>query len=577
MTKKFYQLIFYATVTVLSAVALYFVSVFAFWIFSTDKIYPGVKIAGVDLSGKTKGEAATLLDEKIAVFQGEKINFSGSKSTLVPVKELETSCNVAATVDAAYKLGRDNPFILGHKHEILLGCNFNLDKVLSKIEFAPTAAENARLERSGTDLKFKEGKSGQRLNYVELYYRLQKALGNLELKVMLPEFEVAPTFTLEDFEKHQAEIIQKTSNNITLLDGPQKYLVDSGTLISWVSVGSGKNIAALNYGSDTLFGALRGTGTDGSVFSYDAISNYLVSISLQINVLPQNAKLGSKDGKVTIEVPDKSGRALNIMKSVNNIIEKLDSGTDQTEEINANLVVDVAKAFVRADNLSEVGLTDLVSVGYSSFTGSPVNRKHNINVGASKFNGYLIKPDENFSFITVLGPVDASTGYLPELVIKENKTIPEYGGGMCQVSSTAFRAALNAGLPILERTPHSYPVSYYKPFGVDATVYIPKPDLVFKNDTGHYILIQTKIEGTKLSFEFYGTKPSRTVRFAGNDKAEGAVEIAEKLTPLITESGARGNGSFTATFWRYLYDQNGKLILSSKFVSKYDSPDKYPH
>ncbi len=577
MNRLVYQFIFYATVTILSAVALYFVSVFAFWIFSTDKIYPGVKVAGVDLSGKTKTEALTFLEEKVAAFQKEKINFSGTESTLVPVTEIEMSCDIAATVDRAYRLGRDNPFILGKKREIILDCSSSFDKVLSQIKFVPNAAENAKLEGSGENLKFKEGIAGKRLNYAELSSRLQKSLGNLELKVILPEFEVAPTFTLDDFEKHQSEIIKKTSDNLILLDGTQEYLVDLGTLIGWVGVGSGKNISALNYGSDPLFSAVRGSGTDGSIFSYDAVSNYLVALSPKINVVSQNAKLGAKDGQVVVVVPDKEGRALNIMKSTNSIIERLDNNTDLAEKNTVNLVVDAAKAFIRSDNLSEIGLTDQISVGYSTFTGSPANRQHNIKVGALKFNGTLIKPNEEFSFIKTLGPVDASTGYLPELVIKENKTIPEYGGGMCQVSSTAFRAALNAGLPILERTPHSYPVSYYKPYGVDATVYIPKPDLVFKNDTGHYILIQTKIEGTKLSFEFYGTKPKRSVKFAGSENGSGAVEIVEKVTPLIYDAGARGNGSFSAIVWRFIYDESGKLVISSKFVSKYDSPDNYPH
>jgi vancomycin resistance protein YoaR len=232
---------------------------------------------------------------------------------------------------------------------------------------------------------------------------------------------------------------------------------------------------------------------------------------------------------------------------------------------------------VREDNLDQLGINELISTGWSDAAGSPKNRIHNYTVGASKFNGVLIKPDETFSFNKTLGPVDASTGYLPELVIKEDKTVPEYGGGMCQVSSTAFRAALNAGLPIVERLYHAYPVQYYKPFGVDATVYLPKPDLVFKNDTGHYILIQTRINGTKLYFDFYGTKANRTIKFSGNEKADGAVDAVEKITPTIYDQDIRGKGSFTAVFYRHIYDPTGKLTDNDKFTSKYDSPDKYPH
>ena len=110
-----------------------------------------------------------------------------------------------------------------------------------------------------------------------------------------------------------------------------------------------------------------------------------------------------------------------------------------------------------------------------------------------------------------MGEVSAATGYKPELVIKENKTVPEYGGGLCQVATTIFRAALASGLPITERQNHSYRVSYYEPAGTDATVYNPKPDLRFVNDTGHYILLLGEVSGHTLSFSIWGTKDGRQV------------------------------------------------------------------
>src|SRR6185369_11000366 len=90
------------------------------------------------------------------------------------------------------------------------------------------------------------------------------------------------------------------------------------------------------------------------------------------------------------------------------------------------------------------------------------------------------------------------------------------GGGVCQVSTTLFRAALNAGLPIVERHAHAYRVHYYEEDsspGVDATVYVPTVDLKFKNDTGHYILIQSIIDLTqpRLTFMIYGTNDGRVV------------------------------------------------------------------
>ena len=111
--------------------------------------------------------------------------------------------------------------------------------------------------------------------------------------------------------------------------------------------------------------------------------------------------------------------------------------------------------------------------------------------------------------VKALGAVDESHGYLPELVIKEGKTIPEFGGGLCQVATTLFRAALATGLPITERQNHSYRVSYYEPAGTDAAVYDPQPDVRFINDTGNYVLIQTRTAKNDLYFEFWGVKDGR--------------------------------------------------------------------
>ena len=160
----------------------------------------------------------------------------------------------------------------------------------------------------------------------------------------------------------------------------------------------------------------------------------------------------------------------------------------------------------------------------------------------------------------VLGEVDGEHGYLPELVIKHDKTEPEFGGGICQVSTTAFRAAIYSGLEITARRNHAYPVGYYNPQGMDSTVYIPKPDLRFKNDTPNYILIQTKIVGTELTFQFYGTSDGRKTTVIG---------------PTILEKNP--DGSMKTTFTQQINDKDGNLIREDVFKSNYESPSKFPH
>ena len=287
------------------------------------------------------------------------------------------------------------------------------------------------------------------------------------------------------------------------------------------------------------------------------LKKYLENVRNETRLSPENAKLAFSEGRVSAFAVSKNGFEINPEKSVEKIRTELEKNPYAKDII---LEANILKPEVSSSDVSQYGIKELIGSGVSNFRGSPKNRIHNIGVGARRFNGVLIKPGEEFSFIKTLGPVDKSTGYLPELVIKVDKTIPEYGGGMCQVSTTAFRAAMNSGLKITARTNHAYPVQYYAPQGLDATVYIPNPDLRFVNDTPGYILIQTHIEGTLLTFDFYGTSDGRETKIVG---------------PFVTSRGAAGAMKTTVT--QEVYGADGNLVRKSEFKSSYDSPSKYPH
>ncbi len=171
-----------------------------------------------------------------------------------------------------------------------------------------------------------------------------------------------------------------------------------------------------------------------------------------------------------------------------------------------------------SEDLQEKEVKELIATGHSAYYGSPANRMFNIDFGTKKYNGLLIPPAQEFSFNEILGPVDAASGFKPEKVIKKDKLEYEYGGGICQVSTTFYRAALQAGLPITERKPHSWKVSYYSQSmgdGLDATIYPGVADLKFINDTPGYLLIQAYTEGAEDYFKIYGTDDGRSVILDG--------------------------------------------------------------
>jgi Uncharacterized vancomycin resistance protein len=203
----------------------------------------------------------------------------------------------------------------------------------------------------------------------------------------------------------------------------------------------------------------------------------------------------------------------------------------------------------------------------------------NIAHAASKINGALIKPGETFSLVNAIGDISSVTGYKQAYIIQGNKTILGDGGGVCQVSTTLFRAALNAGLPIKERHPHSYRVTYYEqdsPPGIDATIYHPSVDLKIVNDTTNHILIQTFVDSSKstIRIELYGTKDGR---IATVDKP-----VVSSLSPppddLYIDEPALPAGEIkqvdfkawgAKVHFEYKVEKDGKIIFEKRFYSNY--------
>ncbi len=219
-------------------------------------------------------------------------------------------------------------------------------------------------------------------------------------------------------------------------------------------------------------------------------------------------------GAIVFEGVGFPGRAVDLAAASLLTVAALESGAT---DIILPVIETQPAVIVRDPALRAQGIRALVTVGESNFAGSTLNRVHNISVGLRRFNGHLIAPGETFSFVETLGRVDASTGYRKELTIIGERTVPDYGGGLCQVSSTAYRGVWEYGFPIIRRKNHSYAVSYYAPQGTDATVYPPYVDMQFSNDSPGALLIQTHMdpETHRAYFLYYGTRDNRTAHVAG--------------------------------------------------------------
>jgi vancomycin resistance protein YoaR len=225
------------------------------------------------------------------------------------------------------------------------------------------------------------------------------------------------------------------------------------------------------------------------------------------------------------------------------------------------------------EELRAQGIMEVVTVGESVFSGSPKNRRHNIAVGVGKFNGHLIPQGSVFSFNEVLGPVTAATGYLKELVIQGDQTIPDFGGGLCQVSSTAYRGPWEYGMPIVQRKNHSYAVTYYSPQGTDATIYPPNVDMKFLNNTPGALLMQTFTdEHDRAFFIYYGTHDDRKSEvfgpFISNRVAasrEEKIQYSAELAPGERKKVGERHDGLDAMWYRSVQMPGSGSVLESYF------------
>jgi vancomycin resistance protein YoaR len=300
-------------------------------------------------------------------------------------------------------------------------------------------------------------------------------------------------------------------------------------------------------------------------------------IAAEVDRPAQNARFrfDYASGSLVTAADSVAGRTVDVTATLA-VLEGAAAG-DTPSGRSAELPVLTIRPQIATEDAANLGIVELIGEGVTSYAGSSAAREQNITVGAAQFDGLLIAPDETFSFNDYLGEVTKEKGYEEGIIIWGNTTKADVGGGLCQVSSTAFRAAFWAGLPVVERTPHSFRVSYYEPpKGLDATIYSPYVDLKWTNDTGHYILIQTYVDrdANKLTFRYYGTNPGRMVEMEGpieaNPVPHGPAVVRDD--PTLPKGEKKqiewAKDGLDVTVYRII-KENGVEVRRDTFFSRY--------
>lgn len=256
-------------------------------------------------------------------------------------------------------------------------------------------------------------------------------------------------------------------------------------------------------------------------FRSSELEKSLTQLNEEYQTKPQNAVFELENDKLVKFQPHRQGRSLNIAQTANLIenalqqLEEADAGSSTTLQ----LVFDSTSPEVTLKDTNNLGVIELLGVGQSTFFGSIPNRVYNVELTSNRLHMTLVKPGDEFSFNQAVGEVSSRTGYKSAYVIRNGRTELGDGGGVCQVSTTTFRAALDAGLPITAWRPHSYRVGYYeqnKEPGFDATVYAPTTDFRFKNDTAHHLVVASYVQPDDrfMRVEIWGTNDNRQAQIS---------------------------------------------------------------
>lgn len=526
----------------------------------------GITVSGYGIGGKSAAEATQALAQNAAYFEYTKTTLIlDDRTWKATPHDLGVMFDIDTTMQRAYRIGKNNNAlgnVIAQVRTAVLGAPISfavtiddrtLDRYLEEhFKDAEEKTTDAMLVANDHADMFEitPAQSGMVINKSALKYALfHSAARGVPATILLERKEDPPLIT----EAMLGPAAQQA--NQLLARAPIALTYTNPTDTGAIPLSSRDRRYFLT--KEQLKDLLTPVQKEG-VFvigvNEEIAKNILIGLAPSINQKPQNATLTFDGEKAKEFALSKNGIELDIPASVEAIERQL-----MAEAPAINLAVNVLYPDIRTETIENLGIVTLLGKGESDFSGSPASRIFNIRLGAEKLNGTLIKPGEEFSFMNAIGDVGAKEGYQFALVIKNGgDLVKEYGGGLCQVSTTMFRAAIYSGLTITERYAHSLPVQYYNPQGFDAAVYSPHPDLRFINDTPSNILVQTKIIGIKLYFEFYGTSDSREVKLIGPK-----------------EYDRKPDGSLKTILTREIY-KDGALIDTDVFRSSYRSPKQAP-
>ncbi|MBW3537887.1 VanW family protein [Candidatus Parcubacteria bacterium] len=536
------------------------------------KVYPGVSAAGAYLGGLDRDQAITAIAARTDEYERVLIPVEYDNTTFrISPAKLGLTYNAEKLAEAALSHGRRGGWWSRLHQQVRALAGRPTEFAAYRYDDAKLAPYLARIDTdlnrpvrdasfhiSGGSVTVNPDQPGRRLDLAGLVRLLNQRLANTsDAPIRTPAYPMPPLIDTASAQAVQPRAAEIVGQPVKLSAAARQFVITEAELASWLKL---ERTVPRNFAGSGGITAFYAAFSPVSLSVDEAkINQYVAELAAKIDQPGQNAVLTITDGRATVFKPSRDGVQLDRPRAVADLRRALAGDGDRE----LRLAVKVSKPEITEASINDLGIKELISEGVSFFPGSTPERVQNVRTGAARYNGVLLKPGEVFSFGALLGDVSAATGYAPAKVIIGNRQELQYGGGLCQVSSTAYRAALNAGLPILQRVNHSFAINYYTaPYGVpgvDATVYYPQVDMKFKNDTHAHILIQTVIEGSTLKFQFYGTK-TKEGRIRGPEFIEGSLDATKP--------------SKTVFYRDVLVD--GQVVKTDRVFTSYKSSKEFP-
>jgi vancomycin resistance protein YoaR len=536
-----------------------------------DKIFPGVSVSGIDVGGKTLTQAASQIQASLSFSQaGHVILIDGERKWLATPAELGFYLDPEGTARTAYQVGRTGGLAASLTAEFntwWTGKNlapvviFDQRTTLKYLQQLAGQVDHPVLEASlglnGVEVDVHSGEVGRTLDIPATLMLLDVALRTMQdSAIPLVVHETPPVIMDASATAEAARKILAAPLTLTLPGGQSgggPWTFDPPTLAKMLSIERVEGSGSASY---------------QVVIKSDLLRTFLENLAPSLEISSQRARYIFNDDTRQLEViqPAVIGRNLDVDASIKTVDEQLAKGQHNI----ALAIATTSPAASDSTTAEQLGIHSLVWAETSYFYGSSPERVQNIKTAASRFHGLLVAPGETFSMAQALGDVSLDNGYAEALIIYGNQTIKGVGGGVCQVSTTLFRAVFHAGYPIKERTPHAYRVGYYEQksngssdprlAGLDATVFVPLVDLKFTNDTPYWILMETYLEGYSLTWKLYSTPDGRSVDW----DTTGPTETVDPPDPLYRENPDLSKGQIKQVDWA----AQGAKITVTRTVSK---------